>query len=1025
MSWETGIQKQKKNYLITNEELLQKDGYIEEREAKLLFYQFLRNNITFSTDLITGVKLFPFQHMAIKSMLESDYFLGVWCLEENEYVLTERGFKKIKDIQIGEKVRSRNKLNQVLNKKTNPEEDGLEIILESGDSFKAKKGHKVLTYINNDFEFINIEDLTYNNYLPIKINTDVWGDDDITVNSKIKRSVYLFYLMGYVLGDGWINKDGINFCSENSEILDAISNFIKQNNFKLYSRQKSNNLNFYEYSIFNREFVNWLQSIGWDITKKSNDKLICDSILKASRNELCALMGGLFDADGYASISKTSNKVGLKNTSLQLLRQVKMLLNNLGVSSYLRQSGKHNNKPYYDLVISNDHKSLKLFQEAIDFIVPHKKQNLISIIEKSAKRNYQTNLVPNLGKLLKNEGSFEKVTGKRGNWGKSYSQNEFDKLLNISNKTKEVIENIKKESIVFSKIKSIANCKVISVDITVDNEECYIGNGIVHHNSRGMSKSYTTGIYAVLDAILNQGIETGILSRSFRQSKMIFKKIEDIAAKPEAYLLKQCITHVSKSNDEWVMEIGKSRIRALPLGDGEKLRGFRFHRIIIDEFLLMPERIYNEVIVPFLSVVQNPTQREELYNLETQLIEKGEMKEEDRYQWPNNKLIALSSASFKFEYLYKLYEQYENLIFNPKTKDTTKRCVMQFSYDCAPTQLYDQNLINQAKATMSESQFLREFGAQFTDDSSGYFKISKMALCTIPDGEQPSIEVAGHAEDEYIVSVDPSWSETESSDDFAIQVLKINREKQISTLVHSYALSGSSLKDHIKYFLYILQNFNVVAICMDYNGGVQFMNSCNESELFKDAKINLKPITTEFERPEEYAQNLFSAKMEYNKSEYKYVFLRKPTSSWIRLANEMLQANFDHRRIFFGSRAIDDNFRAQTKRRIGITNLKFSNSLDSEKENEEAKMIDFVEHLTDMILLTKTECALIQITTSAQGLQNFDLPANLKRKTGPDKPRKDSYSALVLGNWLAKIYFDMENTQVDNVMETFEPLFIA
>ena len=186
--------------------------------------------------------------------------------------------------------------------------------------------------------------------------------------------------------------------------------------------------------------------------------------------------------------------------------------------------------------------------------------------------------------------------------------------------------------------------------------------------SRGMSKSYTTGIYAVLDAILNQGVETGILSRSFRQSKMIFKKIEDIAAKPEAYLLKQCITKISKSNDEWVMEIGKSRIRALPLGDGEKLRGFRFHRIIIDEFLLMPERIYNEVIIPFLSVVQNPTQREELYNLETQLIAKGEMTEEDRYIWPNNKLIALSSASFKFEYLYKLYEQYENLISNPIPK---------------------------------------------------------------------------------------------------------------------------------------------------------------------------------------------------------------------------------------------------------------------------------------------------------------------------------------------------------------------
>jgi hypothetical protein len=78
-----------------------------------------------------------------------------------------------------------------------------------------------------------------------------------------------------------------------------------------------------------------------------------------------------------------------------------------------------------------------------------------------------------------------------------------------------------------------------------------------------------------------------------------------------------------------------------------------------------------------------------------------------------------------------------------------------------------------------------------------------------------------------------------------------------------------------------------------------------------------------------------------------------------------------------------------------------------------------------MILLTKTECALIQITTSAQGLQNFDLPPNLKRKTGPDKPRKDSYSALVLGNWMCKIYFDMQQVHIEDITETFQPLFIG
>lgn len=542
--------------------------------------------------------------------------------------------------------------------------------------------------------------------------------------------------------------------------------------------------------------------------------------------------------------------------------------------------------------------------------------------------------------------------------------------------------------------------------------------------SRGMSKSFTTGIYAALDAVLNQGVEIGIISKSFRQAKMIFKKIEDIAVKPEAGFFRQCITKTSKSNDEWLMEIGSSRIRALPLGDGEKLRGFRFHRIIIDEFLLMPERIYNEVIVPFLSVVENPTQRDDLYRLESRLIEEGKMTEEERYVWPNNKLIALSSASYKFEYLYKLYSQFEHLITVEQQKDKASRCIMQYSYDCAPKQLYDENLINQAKATMSQSQFEREFGATFTDDSSGYFKTSKMALCTIEDGDLPCVEVKGEADSEYILAFDPSWSQTESSDDFAIQILKIYPDTQKVALVHSYALSGTSLKNHIDYFLFCLENFNIVAICGDYNGGVQFLQACNESDTFKQKSLNLKTIEVPFDKPEEYQNDLRSYKSQYNKSDNKNVILRKPTSNWIRQANELLQANFDHQRLYFGSRAIDDNYTRQKKKSIDIQNIKFLRSAEDTKQSPAAKMIDFIEHQSDMINLTKNECALIQITTTAQGTQTFDLPANLRRQTGPDKARKDSYSALVLANWMSKIYFDSQNCQVEDVIETFEPTFI-
>jgi len=425
-----------------------------------------------------------------------------------------------------------------------------------------------------------------------------------------------------------------------------------------------------------------------------------------------------------------------------------------------------------------------------------------------------------------------------------------------------------------------------------------------------------------------------------------------------------------------------------------------------------------------LSVVENPTQRQELYGLETMLIEQGKMNEEDRFVWPNNKLIALSSASYKFEYLYKLYNQFEFLITQENKRDKATRCIMQFSYDCASSQLYDQNLVNQAKATMSQSQFDREFGAVFTDDSSGYFKTSKMALCTIPEGDYPSVEIKGDPDSKYILAFDPSWSQTESSDDFAIQILKLHEDEQKATVVHSYALSGTSLKYHIIYFEYCLDNFNIVSIVGDYNGGVQFIQACNESEIFQSKDKKLKTIDVPFDNPEEYQSDLRKFRMEYNHSDNKIVYLRKPTSKWIRQANELLQANFEHRRIFFASRAIDEAYNKQRNKSIPIEKLRFLRAEEDMKQAPSAKMIDFIEHQADMLDLTKNECALIQITTTSQGTQTFDLPPNLRRQTGPDKARKDSYSALVLGNWMAKIHFDSNDKTIDDVFETFTPMFI-
>ncbi|MEY2973336.1 MAG: hypothetical protein RI886_1113 [Pseudomonadota bacterium] len=473
------------------------------------------------------------------------------------------------------------------------------------------------------------------------------------------------------------------------------------------------------------------------------------------------------------------------------------------------------------------------------------------------------------------------------------------------------------------------------------------------------------------------------------------------------------------------MQIGKSSITALPLGDGEKLRGFRFHRMIIDELLLMPEKILNEVILPFLGVVQNPTERQKIRNAEDMLIKLNKMKEEDRTVFPNNKMIGLSSASYKFEYLYKLYTDYENLILGGNNKDDAYRAIFHFAYDIAPQDLFDQNLITHAKATMSLSQFEREFGAKFTDDSSGYFKIRKMAECTIPDGEGQCVEIFGDPNSEYILAVDPSWSESDSSDDFAIQVIKLLPEQKKGILVHSYALSGTNLKKHISYVSYILENFNISCIVMDYNGGSQFLNALNESSEFKNKNIKIKIIDADIDDAETKNKGLKDLRNQYNKRDYKYCFLRKPSSSWIREGNESLQAAFDHKRMLFAGMALDSEYTRQTSKPIDIKDISFS--LDEEeigKQSNTARLIDFLEMQKENIELTKTECALIEVSTSPQGTQSFDLPSSLKKQSGRNKARKDSYSALVLGNWMMNIYYDMINLKVDDYGDTFVPMLI-
>lgn len=527
--------------------------------------------------------------------------------------------------------------------------------------------------------------------------------------------------------------------------------------------------------------------------------------------------------------------------------------------------------------------------------------------------------------------------------------------------------------------------------------------------SRGMSKSWTAAIFCFLYAIFEPGSKIGILSKTFRQSQIVFRYIEEFANSPQGVLLKQCfIKEPSHKNEIWRMELGTSTIVCLPLGEAGKLRGFRFNVVVIDELLLLPKNIIQEVILPFLRPSVDPVKHAKIEKQETELIRRGLMTENQRTFFPSAKFIGLTSAGYHFEFLYELYKNYKNKIYDPNSKVSQNYGIMQLAYAVVEnTKIYNPTFIEEMKSSMSQQAFNREFNSIFTDDSGGYFSKKKMEECTVKTGNEPTIEIEGDPRYKYILAIDPSWSKSEASDHFAMSVFKLHEENRTATVVHNYAVAGGQMQDHMVYLRYLLKHFNIVFIISD-KAGSWFIEDANLSTIFAEGALKLDFMDADF-FDENYIVALSQAKRSYNLTSKRIVYAQYFSAPWVRRANEMLAASFDHRKIFFGAPAIDKKFERMVDSKINVEELVY----DPKKNDleEKARLADFIEHQVYLIDLMKDETALIELSSDSDSpVHKFRLPSNIRNSDSPNKVRRDTYTTLLLGNWAIHCYYDMVYT---------------
>jgi hypothetical protein len=535
---------------------------------------------------------------------------------------------------------------------------------------------------------------------------------------------------------------------------------------------------------------------------------------------------------------------------------------------------------------------------------------------------------------------------------------------------------------------------------------------------RGCGKSFMAAVFCFLQCIFEPNTKILIAGPTFRTARFIFNNLEKIVNSPGAELLAQCFGAKAKRNDQFEWQINGGSIVAIPL-NGEKIRGFRANILVLDEFLLLPEEIIKNVLMPFLVAPQNIKERMEIREMEDKLISEGLMREENKTIFENtSKMLAFSSASFTFENLYKTYNEWTEKIINNEKGEATY-FVSQMSYEALPEEMIDKTIIEEAQnGGASHSSFLREYCARFTDGSDSYFNAKKMEDCTLKLGERPHTLLKGDPNKKYILGIDPNMSDSPNADYFAMAILEINESDKSATLVHTYAGLGN-LKNHVAYFHYILKYFNIVLIVIDNAGADTFLSACNQSEIFKKDKINIKTFEINSDLDgQDYEMMIRNAKSKYNLQDRRIAFNQVFTSDFIRKSNEYLQACIDYKKIWFASKtaAFEPFFNEVINLNIDLNLIK--------EEKKDWTMIDFIENQDDFIYQTKKQCALVEYTSTSRGAQNFDLPQHLKRSSSANKARKDNYSALLLANWAAKCYFDLNRAPEKIENATFSPIMI-
>lgn len=540
--------------------------------------------------------------------------------------------------------------------------------------------------------------------------------------------------------------------------------------------------------------------------------------------------------------------------------------------------------------------------------------------------------------------------------------------------------------------------------------------------SRGASKTFTLALYYALRATITQGSKTVIAAPTFRQSKLVFEYIETIWNNAPIWRnLCGDSSGFSHLPEMYKFKVGKSTITAIPLGNGDKIRGLRANYIDVEEFNSVNEEVFEVVLQGFIATSSNPVENIKTKAKLKKMKEKGlltkEKEEEILGAYKANQIILSGTTGWDFQPFAKRWKRYRQIIKSAGNPDKMKEafggaevdknishkdfCIIRIPVDLLPEGMMDDKAIAQAKATSDPSRYNLEYGAVFSKDSNGFFPGSLIESCVTKEpitiGNNPiqfAPRMSGDPYGKYIMGIDPA----SESDNFAIVILEHfpthNRVVYCWTIRRKEAFK--QFKDNTtqenNFYAFIsrkirsLMNlFQIEYISLDsQGGGLQVMEALHDIKRLEHGEVPLWPLKKE--DPMTYPG---SKDYGYDEEQGLHIIemVSMSNAQYVTEANHGLKKDMMNKMLLFPY--------------ADALTLELAGHIDLREEDK----VDSLENNILEIEKLKEELSTITHTSTLNGRDRFDTPEIILPGGKKGKLRKDRYSALMMANGLARRLF--------------------